>query len=387
MRSSPRVRFIAAIVFFEFAATSAVAFTYIARTAASPAQTGSVTAGALTWTCTTTDCRIEGNWPAPGVSACAALAARVGKIVSYGRDGAMLNDAELGQCNSGLPAAKSTQLRVNPNLMRPIQPFPMATPLAPSKTKGNNLPPSKPADVRITTPAATTQVALEPGGRPEDLIEHVLVLSGVSYHGVGPDAPPPVLPNPVHPILGGRIDTEGLNLRASAPGAVPTPRSSSTPETPTYAHLPGSDVTLHIPVTLDDMPAETSGMIFDCSLFTTRFVPDTPSTSLRPEPSPLASMIGPRADYRVVAWGYGESFIRSINHYAVTYDIPFHLRPFFRLQDARSYACDIELRTQSADGLPGRGSLAHYVDPSSSFAAFHPAPGTHPILTVEGNIQ
>src|SRR5262249_18748057 len=79
-------------------------FTYTAHTSAPVARTGAVTAGALTWTCSGSDCTIHGPWLAPAPSACAALAAQVGHIESYGRPGAVLNAAQLAQCNAGVAA-------------------------------------------------------------------------------------------------------------------------------------------------------------------------------------------------------------------------------------------------------------------------------------------
>lgn len=77
-------------------------FVYTATTGAPVRRSGSVTAGTLTWTCSGTTCTIRGPWPQPGVAACAALAREIGRIVSYGRPGAMLNAAQLTQCNGNL---------------------------------------------------------------------------------------------------------------------------------------------------------------------------------------------------------------------------------------------------------------------------------------------
>lgn len=77
---------------------STVSFEYVARTGAPVRRSGSVT-----WTCSATSCTIRGSWLQPGVPACAALAAQVGRIVSYGRAGAMLTSQQLAQCNANVP--------------------------------------------------------------------------------------------------------------------------------------------------------------------------------------------------------------------------------------------------------------------------------------------
>lgn len=84
--------------------------TYTARTAAPAQQTGQVTAGSLTWSCTGSSCTISGPWPRPGVGACAQLAAEVGAISQYGRPGAQLNAAQLDQCNRNARPAVQAQL-------------------------------------------------------------------------------------------------------------------------------------------------------------------------------------------------------------------------------------------------------------------------------------
>jgi hypothetical protein len=77
-------------------------YVYTARTAAPVRRSGAVTASGITWACQGTSCTVTGPWPQPGVGACTALMREVGRITAYGRQGAMLNTAQLAQCNASL---------------------------------------------------------------------------------------------------------------------------------------------------------------------------------------------------------------------------------------------------------------------------------------------
>ncbi len=74
--------------------------TYTAETEKPAQKKGAVTAGALKWECLESRCTIIGPWPSLGVGSCQALARAVGPIKSFGRPGAQLDAAELGQCNT-----------------------------------------------------------------------------------------------------------------------------------------------------------------------------------------------------------------------------------------------------------------------------------------------
>ena len=82
--------------------------------------------------------------------------------------------------------------------------------------------------------------------------------------------------------------------------------------------------------------------------------------------------------------------ITNINRWETTVDIPMVLRPFQRLEDARSYDCAIRMFVDRVSP-PGREQLmlVALVDPasSSSRAPYRPAAGTTPQLYVRGNIQ
>jgi hypothetical protein len=374
----------------------AQAYQYAARTVAPATRTGAVTAGSLTWQCTGSECRISGPWPAPGVSACAALAGQVGRIASYGRSGAMLTTEQLAQCNANLPAAT---LQIDPRVAGQVIRPQAVPPTAVIRPGASSAPASTPSSSATPTPAPatpTSQVAVEPVGAGGDLIVHVLTTPSIQFFGVTPAATAPAPPAPIARIVSGRIDTGGVRLQASAPGATPTARSSATPETPQYARGLRSDVVLRVPVSLRDMPAETFGIEFNCHLFTSRFVPfvsrertaiDPPGDG--PMSAPVAGAeafysSGARAANQEVAFGAAWSFIRSIGNYSTTFDIPLQTRPFFRLQDARSYHCDVELRVARTGGMD-RHILS--VITASGPAGYHPAAGTTPALTIEGNLQ
>lgn len=120
---------LAAIAVFVATPAAAQQYVYTARTAAPAARQGAVVAGSLTWQCQGSACTISGPWPAPGASACAALAREVGRIVEYGRPGRVLDAAGLATCNAGLPAAQITPInpnvRVLPNVI--LRPAPVVT--------------------------------------------------------------------------------------------------------------------------------------------------------------------------------------------------------------------------------------------------------------------
>ncbi len=81
---------------------AAADFPYTAVTVAPrAARQGTVRAGSLTWKCSGNRCTISGPWPTPGVSACNALARRVGQLASYGHPKSHLTAAQLARCNAG----------------------------------------------------------------------------------------------------------------------------------------------------------------------------------------------------------------------------------------------------------------------------------------------
>ncbi len=76
---------------------------YTAITTTPAAQQGKVIVSGLHWHCQGSRCTISGPWPAPGLAACRGLAARVGRIKSYGHPGQQLTRDQLARCNKGIP--------------------------------------------------------------------------------------------------------------------------------------------------------------------------------------------------------------------------------------------------------------------------------------------
>jgi hypothetical protein len=107
----------------------AVDYDYTAITqAATAAEQGVVKAGGLSWRCKGNRCTIRGPWPTPGMSACRALASKVGHLRSYGHAKAMLNAKQLAQCNSVVavhsPAPIPSVAKIP---IKPVKPGPAVT--------------------------------------------------------------------------------------------------------------------------------------------------------------------------------------------------------------------------------------------------------------------
>ena len=94
------------------------------------------------------------------------------------------------------------------------------------------------------------------------------------------------------------------------------------------------------------------------------------------------------AEENEVAQGEVDVSIDNINRWDTTVDIPMQLRPFYRLQDARSYICSVYMNVDSLSS-PGRDQIpiVSLVDPASPRPLYRAAPGTTPQLRLRGNIQ
>lgn len=160
-------------------------YVYTARTAATVRRSGAVTASGINWACQGTSCTVTGPWPQPGVGACAALAREVGRITSYGRQGAVLNAAQLAQCNVSLTSPPPPPPPPPPPAPPPPPPPPPSPPPPP--------PPPAASGVRITTSelsvvgGAETAVAVAPTAS--------ITTSELSVVG-GADGGAPELPGP-----------------------------------------------------------------------------------------------------------------------------------------------------------------------------------------------
>lgn len=84
------------------AAAVAQSYSYVAEVSGPRVlRSGEVLAGSLTWACKASTCTIAGPWPTPGVSACSALAAQVGRLGYYGHADrrVSLSEGDLAECN------------------------------------------------------------------------------------------------------------------------------------------------------------------------------------------------------------------------------------------------------------------------------------------------
>jgi len=80
---------------------------------------GMVRVGPLVWQCNGNTCVVTGPWPAPSISACGALAHEVGRLIKYGRNGALLNAAEMASCNMQAitKVSKKSTTNTNPSIV------------------------------------------------------------------------------------------------------------------------------------------------------------------------------------------------------------------------------------------------------------------------------
>lgn len=88
-----------------------------------PFFSGQVSDGAVTWTCTKGVCRTHAAWPAPAVAACAALAAKAGRLTRFGNARGYLEEAQLATCN-GSPAVATTRI-LTPTVFTPATRVPV----------------------------------------------------------------------------------------------------------------------------------------------------------------------------------------------------------------------------------------------------------------------
>lgn len=147
---------------------------YTAKTQERVKVSGNVLAGGLTWKCNDRQCTISGPWPTPGVSACNALAKRVGRIISYGHPGKQLTGTQINQCNAGVAAPRAMNVQRLSQLANPAAPKinPALTkintallvklrPLPPGEQKEGESGPDHQKEVDLITPLAGTIPEIE----------------------------------------------------------------------------------------------------------------------------------------------------------------------------------------------------------------------------------
>lgn len=100
-------------------------FDYTATLRNPVSKDGPVAAANLTWDCRGKVCTTRNPWPTPGVSACAALAGRVGIIESYGHPRSVLTADQLQSCNRSAVNALKSAGNLDPSrLASPARPEP-----------------------------------------------------------------------------------------------------------------------------------------------------------------------------------------------------------------------------------------------------------------------
>ncbi len=161
-----RIVLVGIVLILAPGSVTAQTYNYTARTAAPALETGAVPAGSLTWQCADRECRISGPWAQPGVAACAQLAAKVGRIVSYGYPGRTLNAEQLRQCNANAAS----------------QPARQAT-IAVSREALTRQPP-------VTIPPAASQTRVEPQPRSAVVREAAVTLPRITSRTVEIQPPP-----------------------------------------------------------------------------------------------------------------------------------------------------------------------------------------------------
>lgn len=76
---------------------------------------GDVVQGDITWRCAKAQCSTRARWPAPTVAACAALAAKAGKVTHFGSANRVLDGDDLAACNrsasASMPRLASNKVR------------------------------------------------------------------------------------------------------------------------------------------------------------------------------------------------------------------------------------------------------------------------------------
>jgi len=148
------------------APTYAQTYNYTARTASGVLQSGQVTAGSLTWSCSGNACRISGPWAQPGVGACAQLAAVVGRITEYGHPASRLNAVQLARCNESAAAPRVQQVspQVQQVIRRPVTPQQINRPPTPDPAAVQPRPTvTAVTTIQYTAPPITRQtISVEP---------------------------------------------------------------------------------------------------------------------------------------------------------------------------------------------------------------------------------
>ena len=231
-------------------------YAYTARTAEKVKQSGTVVASGLKWRCSEQACFISGPWAVPGVSACAALAQKVGPITAYGHSGARLTAKQLEQCNSGLPAplqlSRQAQQRV-----------PLPQPLPGTRTTPATKPATPPPPSRTST-IATASLAIEEGGY-QDYTLYIHSRGSLAYHGTYTGTHPP-LPSSAPRVVawsGNLLRLPGLSHRGTDDRAEATVPAGSVPADSVVSTSESSRF-VEIPLDFQEFPQRVSKIQIEC---------------------------------------------------------------------------------------------------------------------------
>lgn len=151
-----------------FAPGAHAAYRYAAVFETALARTGPVTLLGTTWQCVTDACTAELAVERPSVEICAPLA-RLGRVIRFGRDGALLTAEELRACNSGGIAATDAPPSSSGGATPAPAPLPGVQRQLPPAAAGVKVPvPTRPLQLPrdTTAPPPAAQRGYEPGQAP-----------------------------------------------------------------------------------------------------------------------------------------------------------------------------------------------------------------------------
>lgn len=361
----------AAVLLFGLASAPPVdaqTYRYTARTAEPVRESGAVTASGLTWQCSGTACTISGPWATPGVTACAALAAKVGPITEYGHPKRKLSAQQLETCNAGLPdrpavrldpstreqIRRKSQIRVRPDLRVP-------------NTRVSQ--PSAPADPDAARSTGGPDLAIEEGSY-RDYTLYVRVSDGVAFHGTYAGDYPPSAPDvPRVAWNGNTLRLPGLRHTGTDESAEAVLPAGSAPADRVVDIRPTGRF-VEIPLTFEEIPQRVSKIQVGCDF------------SVIPSGTGVYAA-GVWSAQNTIGFAEGDFWRRDTTdgdwRLSTTARLPIHLRHFMTPDDIRSTQCTARLFIQRTDG---RGAdqvlLPVAADPESSkyLAGMRPAPGS-----------
>ena len=227
---------------------------YTVRTAETVRQSGSIVASGHKWQCGGQACSVSGSRAVLSISACAALAQKVGRITAYGHTSAKLSAKQLERCNRGVPAS-SPQLRSQ--IRQEIAARP---PLPGPKTA----PATKPAAQGSAGAAATAALAIEEVGY-QDYTLYVRPRQGMAYHGTYAGAyPPRGAALPVVAWSGSVLRLPGLSHRGTDDRNEVVLPSGSVPADRVVSISPSGRF-VEVPLNFEELPQRVAQVQIECT--------------------------------------------------------------------------------------------------------------------------